>query len=183
MEDNSHNKVPGHCQLIESTLGTEPVRWYLARRARGLGRRMKRLVARLRQTDPATAQRTQLPAEASNSRANVELTAGDWIRVRSRAEIQQMLDADGRRGGCAFLEPMARYCGQEFRVARRVEHFFDEARWRMLKCRSVVLLEGVHCDGSGHPDTRGCDRLCYFFWRTEWLERVSAPAARLEPKP
>ncbi|MCY2954889.1 MAG: hypothetical protein NTU53_23405 [Planctomycetota bacterium] len=57
-------------------------------------------------------------------------------------------------------------------MAKRVDRFFDEARWRMLKCRGVVLIDGAYCDGSGHPDTRGCDRMCFFFWRTEWLEKV-----------
>jgi hypothetical protein len=48
----------------------------------------------------------------------------------------------------------------------------------MLKCRNIVLLENVYCDGSGHPDTRGCDRMCFFFWRTEWLERVGPPTTQ-----
>ncbi len=98
------------------------------------------------------------------------LHEGDIVRVRSLEQIRETLDANGGCHGCAFLEPMARYCGQELRVAKCLQRFFDEKRWRMLKCRNVVLLEGAFCDGSGHPDTLGCDRMCLFFWRIEWLE-------------
>jgi hypothetical protein len=100
------------------------------------------------------------------------LAAGDRVRVRSGEEIGRTLDRWGRCGGCKFQEPMYRYCGREFRVAKRVTRFFDEARQRMLRCKNIVLLEGVYCDGSGDPATIGCDRMCFFFWRTEWLERV-----------
>jgi hypothetical protein len=102
----------------------------------------------------------------------LDLSLNDLVRVRAREQIEATLDMAGRCRGCAFVEPMFRYCGRELRVKGRVERFFDEQQWRMLKCRNVVLLEGVHCDGSGHPDTHGCDRQCYFFWRTEWLEKI-----------
>lgn len=180
MVDSHQHDAPGHCQLIANTAGAEPLHWCAARRVRGLGRRARRLLARCFRC--SAAETTPSPA-AAESDIRCELASGDWVRVRSRAEIQQTLGPDARCGGCAFLEPMTRYCGGEFRVARRVERFFDEARWRMLKCRNTVLLEGVYCDGSGHPDTRGCDRLCFFFWRTEWLERIAAPADRSEPAP
>jgi hypothetical protein len=94
------------------------------------------------------------------------------VRVRPWIEIARTLDRHSRCNGCAFLEPMRAFCGREFRVVRCVERFFDEQRWRMLKVRNIVLLDGVHCDGSGHPDTAGCDRMCLYFWRTEWLERA-----------
>jgi hypothetical protein len=173
MTDSHQPEVLGHCQLIANAPGAEPLPWYVARRARGLSRRLHRLFARFLRG--AAAESAQPSAAAATPGMGCELAPGDWVRVRSRAEIQQTLASGTRRSGCAFLEPMARYCGREFRVARRVGRFFDEARWRMLKCRDTVLLEGVYCDGSGHADTRGCDRLCFFFWRTEWLERIPAP--------
>jgi hypothetical protein len=74
---------------------------------------------------------------------------------------------------------MYEYCGKELRVAKVVNRFFDEARWRMLKAGNMVLLEGVHCDGSSISDTQGCDRMCFYFWRTEWLEKIEeAPDQR-----
>jgi hypothetical protein len=67
---------------------------------------------------------------------------------------------------------MYQYCGKELRVAKVVNRFFDEARSHMLKARNMVLLEGVCCDGSNSSDSTGCDRMCFYFWRTEWLEKV-----------
>ena len=103
-----------------------------------------------------------------------DLQVGDLVRVRSHEEIRGTLDSRGCCRGCYFMKPMARYCGQEFRVIRRVEHFFDEVRGRMLRCKNIVFLDGVQCDGTGNPKTMGCDRACFVFWRTEWLEKLDA---------
>ena len=64
-------------------------------------------------------------------------------------------------------------------MLRVVDRFFDERRWRMLRAHGMVILEGVHCDGASLPDTAGCDRMCFYFWRSEWLERI----ARGSPAP
>jgi hypothetical protein len=108
-----------------------------------------------------------------------ELKPGDLVRVRSAEFIRSTLDEKGGHRGCGFGLGMYQYCGKELRVAKVVNLFFDEARWRMLKARNMVLLEGVHCDGSGSPETQGCDRMCFYFWRTEWLEKIEeAPDQR-----
>jgi len=171
--------VESTCQLYSSgNMGREPAAWRwmrLFRRVRkgvALRTRLQRLyhaVLRGRPTGPPG----QTPSLADTARqAAAPLAPGDRVRVRALQEITQTLDDSGRCHGCAFLAPMGGFCGREFRVLRRVERFFDERRWRMLRCQNVVLLERVHCDGSGHPATRGCDRMCYFFWRTEWLEHA-----------
>jgi hypothetical protein len=70
------------------------------------------------------------------------------------------------------MKPMARYCGQELTIVKCVRRFYDESKKRMVRCRNIVLLEGVYCDGSAGAKAFGCDRMCFVFWRTEWLERV-----------
>ncbi len=100
------------------------------------------------------------------------LLPGDWVRVKSYREIERTLDDEGAFDGCQFTEPMARYCSGEFHVQKRVELYFDELQFRRLRCRNVVLLDEPVCDGSVHPDGRGCDRSCQFFWKTEWLEKI-----------
>lgn len=147
----------------------EPWSWYFRRRLRGAWRKLAGRLSR-RGGGPAA------PAAPPASAEPPVLSAGDRVRVRSSDEIRRTLDASGSVKGCAFGAGMYQYCGRELRVARVVHHFFDEARFRMLRARSMVLLEGVHCDGSGLPDTRGCDRMCFYFWRTEWLEKLEPPA-------
>ncbi len=168
METKTDQPLKTGCQLMTNmACGREPAGWYLRRRSRNLLRKvLRRLGLQLihRPYDP--------PDDSAAAPGPTEINTGDMVRVRPLEEIRQTLDANGACKGCAFLEPMAQYCGRTLRVAKRVDRFFDEREWKMLKCRNVVLLEGVHCDGSGHPDTRGCQRMCFFFWRTEWLERI-----------
>jgi hypothetical protein len=103
------------------------------------------------------------------------LNAGDLVRVRSREEIEATLDRWGSLKGCGFLDEMAGYCGTSKRILKRVERFIDERDFRPKKASGIVLLEGAMCSGTG---TRGrCDRSCFFFWREEWLEKLTKPDA------
>ncbi len=141
----------------------EPWSWYVRRRGRNALRRLGRL---LRPEVAAASGAGACPFPAA------QLRTGDLVRVRPAEEIRRTLDARGGVKGCSFGTGMYQYCGRELRVARTVHRFFDEARFRMLRARDMVILEGIHCDGSDLADTRGCDRMCAYFWRTEWLERV-----------
>ena len=99
--------------------------------------------------------------------------AGNLVRVRSWTDILSCLDELNCTQGCYFMPSMKRYCGQEFRIVNAVERFYDEVKGKVRRCRNVYFLDGVHCDGTGNPHTTGCDRTCYIFWRTEWLEPVN----------
>ncbi len=152
----------------------EPWLWRGQRLLRKAFRRLARL---LRAAAPS--RRAVVPAPF----AAAPLVAGDRVRVRILEEVRSTLDAESRLHGCSFLPGMTPHCGREYRVLRVVTRFFDEARWRMTKTRNLVLLEGVHCDGSSLPETAHCDRMCFYFWRNEWLEKVGAPAAGARPLP
>jgi hypothetical protein len=118
------------------------------------------------------------PAAAKSMAAVPSLQAGDWIRVRSRKEIESTLDYWGELKGCGVLDGQWQYCDTTQRVLKPLKRFLDEREYRMLKCRNIVLLEGVTCEGI---DAFGrCDRSCYFFWREEWLERIDGPDAPAE---
>ena len=45
------------------------------------------------------------PAAARSMAADPPLQAGDWVRVRSRAEIEATLECWGESEGCGGLEP------------------------------------------------------------------------------
>jgi hypothetical protein len=95
---------------------------------------------------------------------------GDWVRVRSREEIQATLNAFKELRGCAFLADMWQYCGTTHRVLKSMQRFLDERDYKVKKTRGVILLEGVLCQGT--PVFGPCDRCCHLFWREEWLEKV-----------
>ena len=103
------------------------------------------------------------------------LKPGDWVRVRSREEIQSTLNSWKELKGCAFLEEMWQYCGTTQRVLQSMQRFLDERDYKVKKCNGIILLEGVLCHGT--PVFGRCDRCCHLFWREEWLEIVRPGAS------
>ncbi|MCW5982012.1 MAG: hypothetical protein KIT09_28260 [Bryobacteraceae bacterium] len=100
------------------------------------------------------------------------LQAGEWVEVKSEAEIRATLDAQGKHRGMAFVPvEMLRHCGGQYRVYKRVEKIFLEESRQNRKLKNTVLLDGVQCQGIGLD----CDRCCYLFWREAWLKRVEGP--------
>jgi hypothetical protein len=178
-EQASSQGVPCQLEAFPARLDSgppsreEPWSWYVRRRLHGFLLRARRELGRLRgaRTPAATP---ALPAPAAWPAP--ELEAGDRVRVRPAEYIRATLDEKGCLKGCGFGLGQYQYCGREFTVVRRVDNFFDEGRARMLKGRNLVLLDTVHCDGSSSRFTHGCDRMCFYFWRTEWLEKVEDEA-------
>jgi len=99
------------------------------------------------------------------------LKAGDMVRVKSEMEIRKTLNRWNKLKGCGVMDDMWQYCGTEQKVLKEVRQFLDERDYLMKKCKGVVVLEGVICEGT--PWFGACDRSCHFFWREEWLEKVN----------
>lgn len=95
---------------------------------------------------------------------------GDSVRVREWKEVRATLDACGMLDDLPFMEEMAAFCGGTFTVSKRLERTCEEASGEMRRIRSVVYLDDLRCDGSGHG---GCSKRCSLFWKEAWLERVS----------
>lgn len=98
------------------------------------------------------------------------LKPGDLVRVRSKEEIQNTLNRWNQLKGCSFMEEMKPYCGTIQRVLKRVGKFLDERDYLIKKCKGIVILDGVFCEGT--KDFGSCDRTCFFFWREEWFELI-----------
>lgn len=109
-------------------------------------------------------------------RAPSVLSPGDWVRVKSRAEIESMESPIEEGGPLVFIvSPMSRYCGRTLRVARVLKHYYDEIRMGLETVDNAVLLEGAVCDSSQLGGAKRCDRGCFHFWKESWLERVPSP--------
>lgn len=151
-------------------LSGSPVRWLKSRFALPWNATVKPALKRaVRWVDSVRGRNGRQPAAQTSPESIARLQAGEWVRVRSRAEIEATLDRFGELKGCAFLDGMWQYCGTEQRVLVSMERFLDERDYRVKKVRGVVLLEGVLCTGT--PVFGRCDRCCHLFWREEWLER------------
>jgi hypothetical protein len=112
------------------------------------------------------AQRPPTPVSLPTDR----LQAGDPVRVRHEEDIVATLNHWRQLRGCAFMPEMVRYCGTSQRVLKPMHRFVDERDLRVKRCRGIVLLEGVMCQGTA--DFGPCDRSCHLFWREEWLEKI-----------
>lgn len=110
---------------------------------------------------------------------SLQLQPGDMVRVKSREEIRATLDHLGRNRGLVFTPDMVRFCGQTFRVARRMERAVIDFSGQMRQFNNTVALESVHC--SGIP-LGGCGRRCYHLWREAWLDKVDMPRVNPAPK-
>ena len=100
------------------------------------------------------------------------LRAGDLVEVRSREEILETLDSDGRLEGLPFMPQMLEYCGRQFTVLASAHKTCDviagEGR-RLVRC---VHLD-VRCDGKAYG---GCQAACLIFWKEEWLKPLDGAA-------
>jgi len=155
--DNSSGQV---CQVMTNTVqGKESITDFLRRRILVFLRRVMKIYRNW----------TKPSLDAMAAMEVVKIEKGDLVRVRHLEKIESTLDYRGFTKGCMFMDQMAQFCDQTFRVAGNVEKFFDEARCRTLKCRDLVVLDGVHCNGES---VGGCDRKCFLFWRAEWLDKI-----------
>jgi hypothetical protein len=96
---------------------------------------------------------------------------GDWVRILPKKQIQPMLDRFRKTQGCTFQIEMYDHCGREYQIFKKVDHFFDETKQKLCKCNNLYLLDGCFCSGST-AYLKSCDRNCYFFWHSDWLERI-----------
>ena len=116
---------------------------------------------------------------------DAKLRPGDLVEVKTPAEIVQTLDAEGTVDHLPFMREMVEYCGQRFRVSRRVVKACASGMkggsvLRGFRSDDVVLLDGLRCSGADHD---GCQKSCTIFWREAWLRKVdeSASPAAVSP--
>lgn len=109
------------------------------------------------------------------------LRAGEWVVVRSKAEILATLDEHARLDGLPFQPEMLAFCGQRLRVVKSAHKTCDNiCKTGGRRMRDAAHLE-ARCDGSAHG---GCQADCVFFWKEAWLRRAddsSAPATAVAP--
>lgn len=103
------------------------------------------------------------------------LRAGDWVEIRSEAEILATLDEQGRLDGLPFMPEMLQFCGQKVRVDKIAHKTCDTIKtYANRHMPNAVHLEGLRCDGAAHD---GCQARCFLFWKEAWLRRVPATSS------
>jgi hypothetical protein len=104
----------------------------------------------------------------------VSLRAGEWVEVKSAAEILATLDDRGCVDALPFMPEMLPYCGRRFRVFKSAHKSCDTIQtYKGRRLEDTVHLEGLRCSGAAHG---GCQAECLLFWKYAWLRRVPGPA-------
>lgn len=119
--------------------------------------------------------RTQYPFIAGDpgktSIETLDLRPGELVQVRTKEEIIPTLDGQNKNRGLLFDSEMLPYCGNIYRVLRRVNRIVDEKTGKMMNMKyPCIVLEGVVCQSDFH---RLCPRAIYSYWREGWLRRAS----------
>jgi hypothetical protein len=100
---------------------------------------------------------------------------GDWVEVRSIAEILAALDGRGDLERMPFMPEMLRFAGKRFQVTAVAHKTCDTVnRTGGRAVPRTVHLEDLRCDGSAHG---GCQAACLLFWKTAWLKPAAGPSA------
>jgi hypothetical protein len=108
----------------------------------------------------------------SKTTTSLNLRVGDWVEVRSAAEILGTLDDEGSHAGLPFMPEMLQYCGKRFRVYKSAHKTCDTINcYAIRRMENAVHLEGLRCDGGAHG---GCQAECLLFWKEAWLKRAEA---------
>jgi hypothetical protein len=108
--------------------------------------------------------------------ANLNLSPGDLVQIKSRSEIRQTLSRRGKNCGLSFRPDMISYCEGQYRVLRRVKKIIRPDTGKMICLgENCVILDGVVCTGIMK---RFCPRKVYTYWRDIWLTKLpeTAPA-------
>jgi hypothetical protein len=114
--------------------------------------------------------KNEVTADVSENNT-LNLQPGEWVQVRSIDEIFATLNEEKKYKGLYFMPEMEKFCGQKFKVFKKVEVIKLESTGEVRRLRSpTVFLEGVYCKGERQD---GCDRSCFHFWREVWLNRIS----------
>jgi hypothetical protein len=133
--------------------------------------RIKRIALYIKH-ELTTLAKPQKNSQAYVKKQQTQMRPGDMVRVRSKQEIQSMLDPWGKYKGCLFVGRMYEYCDKTYPIFKEVDFFYDEAKQKMCKCKDIVLLNGVLCNGRQKLYLEDCDRSCFYFWHKDWLEKV-----------
>lgn len=105
-----------------------------------------------------------------------KLKAGDIIEVLPYRQILETLDENAQLDNMPFMPEMIQYCGQRFRVYKRVNYICIDGNG-MGALKKTVTLQNVRCDGAFHC---GCQKACFLFWKEDWLTKCSADTRHVD---
>jgi len=162
-------RKPGICPLWRPYLVVLAWQLWNTIRRQGIGQALHR-AARFISTRLQRKKDAGAPPRVSVVEEVLGLQPGEWVEVKSEAEIQATLDARKKCRGLLFTDEMRPCFGRRYRVLKRVDRIYLEESKHSRRLKNTVILEAANCLGTDFQ----CDRYCYLFWREAWLRRVNA---------
>lgn len=118
----------------------------------------------------------QIPAGKPTPLERTELQVGEWVEVKSPAEIDATLTENGMNRGMRYDMEMRKYSGERYRVQLRVDRLISEQTGKMTVMKNpCIQLENVWCRAQCTERRLGCPRASNTYWREIWLRRVDGP--------
>jgi hypothetical protein len=108
------------------------------------------------------------PEDSSGDRLEI----GDMVKVLSYFQIKSTLNDKGYFKGLSFQESMEKYCNNTYEVLKIPQYVLDKGGRKINRCKDVVILRGLYCDGKGMLLEEGCDMCCLHYWKTDWLKKM-----------
>jgi hypothetical protein len=108
------------------------------------------------------------PEDSSGERLEI----GDRVRILSYSQIKSTLNDRGYFKRLKFQEPMEKYCNNTYEVLKIPQYVLNNGGRKINKCKDVVILRGLYCDGKGVMTHEGCEMCCLHYWKTDWLKKV-----------
>lgn len=118
--------------------------------------------------------RSLVGVQTKSFKGDLDLRGGDWVEVKTAAEIEATLDAQGKNGGLSFEVEMHEHCGHRYQVTMPIRRIILEDNGTMIELSHTVALAGVTCQGRC---SKNCPRSNPFYWREVWLRRVEEDEA------
>lgn len=108
----------------------------------------------------------------------MDFRVGDWVEVRSAAEILATLDSSSRFEGVPFMPQMVKHCGRRYQVSKSAHKLCDTVNGTGGRSLAgAVFLADLRCDGASYG---GCEMECLIFWKTAWLKPASEREAAID---
>jgi hypothetical protein len=119
-----------------------------------------------------------IPDGKSTPAEVLDLQPGEWVEVKSPAEILPTITHSGFNRGMRYDMEMSKYSGDRFQVQMRVDRLINEQTGKMMQMKSACIqLENVYCRAECTEKRLGCPRASNTYWREIWLRRVDGPRA------
>jgi hypothetical protein len=108
------------------------------------------------------------PENSSGDRLEI----GDMVKVLSYSQIRSTLNDKECFKGLPFQEPMKKYCNNTYKVLKIPQYLLHQGGRKINRCKDVVILRGLYCNGKGMMTHEGCDMCCLHYWKTDWLKKM-----------